>query len=107
MLAQMMEMKEMMKNMSMRMEVIEARSRPITPTSAFTISAPPAPQVLSTQSATSNDKRWRPEEVGYFDGSGDVYAFIDRLSSIVTNKGVRLVQINLVTVLKDKVFNWY
>ena len=107
MLAQMMEMKEMMKNMSMRMDAIEARSRPTTPTPAPTIPAPQAPQALPTQPATSDDKRWRPEEVGYFDGSGDVYAFTDRLSSIATNKGVRLVQTSLVTVLKDTAFNWY
>lgn len=38
-----------------------------------------------------------------------MYAFIDRLSSVANNpnKGVKLVQTNLVIVLKDKAFNWY
>ena len=63
----------------------------------------------TTQPTTYEDKRWRPEKVGYFDGTGDIYAFIDRLKSVANNKskGVALVQINLIIVLKNKTFNWY
>ena len=70
--------------------------------------AVPATQPIAVQ---HDDKRWRPEEIGYFDGSGDVYAFTDRLTSIATSKSVKLVQTNLVTLFPNKdiatAFNWY
>ena len=107
--------------MSLRLGALEAKS-----SAATSLGSPFTPQQLQqgtpqmtpqasqqgTQQATQpvlEDKRWRPEDVGYFDGTGDVYAFIDRLKSVATNKskGVNLVQTNLVTVLKDKAFNWY
>ena len=53
------------------------------------------------------DKRWRPEEIGEFDGTGDVTAFIDRIKTVASHKSVRLVQTNIVTLLKKKAFNWY
>ena len=92
------------------MEALEARSRPPTPTPQTTTPQPTeqttTPQAI--QPATQGeDKRWRPEEVGYFDGTGDVFAFTDRLTSITTHKGVKLVQSNLVTVLQATAFNWY
>ena len=106
--------------MSTRLGALEARSRPSSPVhqTATPQSTPQAPQQQVTQQATQpatqvttvhEDKRWRPEDVGYFDGTGDVYAFIDRLKSVANNKnkGVNLVQTNLITVLKDKAFNWY
>ena len=97
---------DMMRALTTRMDTIEATSRPTTPI----LPAPPAPQ--STQPITQpitvqEDKRWRPEDIGYFNGTGDVHAFVDRLSSIATNKGVKLIQTNLVTLLKDTAFNWY
>ena len=36
-----------------------------------------------------------------------MYVFIDRLKSVISNKSVKLIQINLITVFKDKTFNWY
>ena len=68
----------------------------------------PATQLITALSAET-DKRWRPEDVGYFDGSRDtdVYAFTDRLTSITELKTSKLVQANLVTLLKDTAFNWY
>ena len=64
----------------------------------------------TVQPVLQEDKRWRPEEVGYFDGDATkVYAFTDRLTSVATNKfhGVKLIQMNLVTVLQGVAFNWY
>ena len=88
-------------------EALKATSRPQSrsttpqPTGSTTTPQP-------TQPATQGeDKRWRPEEVGYFDGTGDVFAFTDRLTSVATHKGVKLVQGNLVSVLQATAFNWY
>ena len=64
--------------------------------------SPPA-----TPQSISDDKRWRPDEIGQFDGTGDVYAFTDRIASIAELKGSKLIQTNLVTVLKGVAFNWY
>ena len=63
----------------------------------------------ATPQPTSENKRWCPEEIGQFDGSkdADVYAFTDRLASIAELKGPKLIQINLVTVLKGVAFKWY
>ena len=55
----------------------------------------------------SEDKRWRPEEIGLFDGTGDAQAFVDRIRSVATRKGYQLVQTHLITVLKGLAFNWY
>ena len=55
----------------------------------------------------TDDKRWRPEEIGQYNGTGDVYAFTDRIASIAELKGPKLIQTNLVTVLKGVAFNWY
>ena len=94
----------------MNSKIAESRSR----------SSSPAPQQPSppssnqaTQSATQpttvqpavEDKRWRPEEIGSFDGTGDVYAFTDRLASIAELKTPKLIQTNLVTLLKGTAFN--
>ena len=51
------------------------------------------------------DKRWRPEEIRSFDDIGDMYAFTNRLASIAKLKTSKLIQINLVTLLKGIVFN--
>ena len=96
MLAQIM---EKLDAMSTRFEALEARSRPPTPISPTAPSETPTPQTTAqtttpqaTQPATwGEDKRWRPEEVGYFDGTGDVFAFIDRLISAALHKGVKMV----------------
>lgn len=93
---------------------IDAISRPSSPGDIAPLDGI-APQMTPQQShqppqviqPAHEDKRWRPEEVGYFDGTGDVYTFIDRLNSVAANKGVKLVQTNLITTLKDKAFNWY
>ena len=87
---------DMMRGLITRMDIMEARSRPITfiLSSVSIAFASSAPQSQSIQSITvQEDKRWRPEEIGYFDGIGDVYAFVDRLSSIATNtnRGVKLI----------------
>ena len=49
------------------------------------ITAPPA----------EPDKRWRPDDIGEFDGTGDVYAFVDRIRSIADLKGHHHVQFRL------------
>ena len=36
-----------------------------------------------------------------------MYAFVNRLSSIITNKGIKLIQTNLITLFKNTAFNWY
>ena len=108
--AHMAQMTAMMNAMSTRMEVLEARSRSPTPTPQTTTPQPTASHTTpqATQPATQGeDKRWRPEEVGYFDGTGDVIAFTDRLYSTASQKGVKLVQGNLVSVLQATAFNWY
>ena len=114
-MAQLARMTEMMNAMDARMGVLEARSRPPTPILPTAPGETPTPQsttphttVQATHPATQGeDKRWRPEEVGYFDGTGDVIAFTDRLYSTASQKGVKLVQGNLVSVLQLTAFNWY
>ena len=108
MLAQIMEeMKSMRLEFTTRMEALEARSRPPTPNLPTVPSQTPQTTPQTTRPATQEDMRWRPEEIGYFDGTGDVFAFTDRLSSTAARKSVKLVQSNLVTLLKDKAFKWY
>ena len=113
--ALMADMKTTMNTMNTRLESLEARSRPSTP-APQQLSSPPhsnqgtqsTAQPIIVQSAQSaEDKRWRPEEIGSFDGTGDVYAFTDRLASIAELKTPKLIQINLVTLLKGTAFNWY
>lgn len=72
-------------------------------------SQPSQPQASSTivPAPQSDDKRWRPEEIGEFDGTGDVYAFTDRMKNVAFNKGAKLVVTNISTLLKEKAFNWY
>ena len=93
----------------MNSKIAELRSRSSSP-------APQQPSPSSsnqaTQSATQSitvqpveDKRWRPEEIGSFDDTGDVYAFTDRLASIAELKTPKLIQTNLVTLLKGTAFN--
>ena len=114
------EMRAMRLEFSARMDAMEARSRQSTPNLPTAPSDTPTPQGNTPQTtvqtttpqptqpaAQGEDKRWRPEEVGYFDGTGDVFAFTDRLTSIATHKSVKLVQTNLVTVLQSTAFNWY
>ena len=97
---------------------IEAnRSRPSSPapqmtpqqsTQSQSQSTPKAVQATQPAAVQSDDKRWRPEEIGYFDGSSDkVYAFTDRLTSVAASKSVKLIQTNLVTVLQETAFSWY
>ena len=121
MLAQIMEeMRSMRLEFNTRMEAMEARSRQTTPVLPVVPSGSPqttplAPQTTAPQStpqatqpaSQGEDKRWRLEEIGYFDGTDDVFAFTDRLSSTAVRKSVKLVQSNLVTLLKDKAFKWY
>ena len=89
----------------------ELRARPVTPNPTLqpTPQANQTTQPITVQPAVESDKRWRPEEIGSFDGTGDadVYAFTDRLASIAELNPPKLVQINLVTLLKDTAFNWY
>ena len=61
----------------------------------------------ATPQPTYDDKRWRLDDVRQFDGTGDVYTFTDRVASITELKGLRLIQNNLVTILKGVAFNWY
>ena len=71
---------------------------------------PPATQPSSQPAtpATSEDKRWRHDDVGDFHGPpDDVFAFTDRLTSIAASKGPKVVQANIVTVLKDVAYDWY
>ena len=96
----------------MNSKIAESRSRPSSP-APQQLSSPPSSN-QATQSATqpitvqpAEDKRWRPEEIGSFDGTGDMYAFTDRLASIAELKTPKLIQTNLVTLLKGTAFNWY
>ena len=96
----------------MNSKIAESRSRPSS--SAPQQLSSPSSSNQATQSATQSitvqpaeDKRWRPEEIGSFDGIGDVYAFTDRLASIAELKTPKLIQTNLVTLLKGTAFNWY
>ena len=94
----------------MNSKIAESRSRSSSP-------APQQPSPPSSNQATqlatqpitvqpaAEDKRWRPEEIGSFDGTGDVYAFTDRLASIAELKTPKLIQTNLVTLLKGIAFN--
>ena len=99
---------------------IDARSRPSSPVQqtatpqmtpqASQMTLQPSqlqasPTIVSTPQ--SEDKRWRPEEIGEFDGTGNVQAFVDRIQSVAIHKGHRLVQTHLDTVLKETAFNWY
>ena len=43
--------------------------------------------------------------MNYFDNIDDIYIFIDRLFNIVNYKNIKLNQINLIIVLKNKIFN--
>jgi len=46
------------------------------------------------------DTRFRPEEIGYFDGSPTkVKDFTERLTTIVSTKGPKVIQSNLVVLL--------
>lgn len=66
------------------------------------------------QPPAESDERWRPEEIGHYDGTGDAQAFV---KSVANFRGHRLVQAILVTLFKaDKDnknrdenlgFNWY
>lgn len=105
----------MIDNMTAMEERMNTKLAALSRPSSFTPLGGTVPQMTSQQSTqpqqtiqqVHEDKRWRPEEVGYFDGTGDVYIFIDRLNSVAANKGVKLVQTNLITTLRDKAFNWY
>ena len=75
-----------------------------------TASAQAADDAKTTRSSEMD--RWRVEEVGYFDGSGDVYEFMNRLNSIGSIKPPRLISKNIVTCfLKDgglkEAYNWW
>ena len=128
-------MRSEMSSLRSRLESWEARSGPVsatsdsreprsglaTPTSSnpFTPSspAPSASSALSVQQPIGStnlpttpewDEEWDPEEFGYFHGNGDdVHAFVDRLSMMAPRRGVRLIQANLFTLLKDNALNWY
>ena len=98
--------------MSTRIEALEARSRPPSPllvTTELVLLKSPAPYInpIVTLQLGQEDKRWRLEEIGEFNSTGDITAFIDRIKTVVANKSVRLVQTNIVTLLKKKAFNWY
>ena len=70
------------------------------------------PEQAAKITRPSESDRWRVEEVGYFDGSGDVYEFIDRLNSIGSIKAPRFILKNIVTCfIKDggskEAYNWW
>ena len=70
----------------------------------------PATQQTSrsaTPQSTSDHKRSRPDNVDEVDGTGNVYAFTDRLTSITELKEPKLVQTNIVTVHTGVALNWY
>ena len=101
------------KELEERMNAKIERSRPSSPTQQNPTpqTTPQAVPVTQPAAVVSDDKRWRPEEIGYFDGTGDVIAFTDRLRSIAASKSVRLIQTNLVTLFQDTPagtsFGWY
>ena len=75
------------------------------PASAPPPASAPAPK-QSPQPTTDN--RWRPEEIGYFNGSSaEVTAFVSRLRDIAAIKGPKIIQQNLVTILTDEALGWY
>ena len=107
MLAEIMEKLEVM---STPIGALGARSRPPTPILPTAPSKTPTPQTTTQQPETTlpeAGKQWRPEKVGYFDGTSDFFAFTDRLRSSASQEGLNLEQINLVSVLRLNAFNWY
>lgn len=73
-------------------------------------------EATSSFTRTSELDRWRVEEVGHFDGTTDVYEFIDRLQSISAMKSLKLISRNIVTCfINDKddslfsreAYNWW
>ena len=111
------EVKSLKESMNTRLDVLEARSPssspPMTPQySTPTNSSQESLNHTATSSPTEQpvpqeDKCWIAEEIGYFDGSGDVYTFTDRLTTVAANKSVKLIKTNLVTLLQDKALCWY
>lgn len=100
-----------------RINTLEARSTPTTPlptlqipspqaTPQITASTTPAPTITQSK-AISEDKRWRPEEIGYFDGTGDVYTYVDRIRTVSSKKTGPVVQTHLVTILQETAWKWY
>ena len=97
-----------MTSLNSRVGELEAKSRPPSPFLSQPGTQPATvPGQSAVQPVATDNKRWRPEEVGTFDGTGDVMAFIDRIKIVAANKSVRLVQTNITTVLKETAFNWY
>ena len=80
-------MTAMMSAITTRLEALEARSRPPSP--VLPTVPPQVPQATQQTTQLEADKRWRPEEIGYLDGTGDGLAFIDRLRSTTSQKGVK------------------
>ena len=61
---------------------------------------------------TSEKDRFRVEELGYFDGTGDVYAFVDRLKTVSKIKTIKLVKDHLVLCFmnpagSNEAYNWW
>lgn len=82
------------------------RNRWISPLSTTFVSTPP---LQSEQHQAPSDNRWRSEDIGTFDpAEDDVDFFVDRARMIIPSlKGHRLVQANIVTLLKGNVVNWF
>ena len=111
------EMKADMTSLAARVNTLETKpaaslGSPFTPQQTATPQMTPQPSQQGTSTTIvpapqPEDKRWRPEEIGEFDGTGNVQAFVDRIRSVASHKGHRLVQTHLDTVLKETAFNWY
>ena len=68
----------------------------------------PVPPPTLTSGESTNQPRWRPEEIDYFDpDTRDVAEFTDRIRDIALLRGQRLVATNLVTLLQGQAKRWY
>lgn len=104
------EMKEQVAQLSAAMQQLLTQHKSAAPP------APPADLSVKTDtentSGTNKNKdnapeRFRADEVGYFNGSGDPHVYAARLREISLLRGARYVLNNLSVLLTDRAFNWF
>lgn len=69
------------------------------------------PKEKNTSTSSEKD-RFRVEELGYFDGTGDVYAFVDRIETVARVKTGKLVKDHVVLSFmnpsgSNEAYNWW
>lgn len=88
---------------------LEARSRPPSPDRRQRDYSVEEPEDALRPPANQNaDTRFRAEEIGHFDGEPTtVKAFTERLVTVATVKGAKVIQSNLVVLLTGEAHKWY